>query len=173
MTAGHRPEQRKMATPLYVQGVGEGTQTAAWQAQIPIAVSTGDGSTSQLQIFEAPVVTGSGSELPGLLGLKSIKHKHGVIETANGKERLTFPGPGGYTITWAPGAVHLPLSNAPSGHMVIEVDHFDTLLAPRGGVPEPTMTLHSTIAPVEVATTTSTSASSSTLSSASPSTPSS
>ena len=62
--------------------------------------------------LKPPTVEGTGSELPALLGLRSIRDKEGVLETAPGKERLTFPGPGGYTITWSPGTVVLQLENS-------------------------------------------------------------
>ena len=77
---------------------------------------------------EAPVCGGSGAELPGLLGLRTIEEKRGVIETSLGQAYLTFPGPGGYTVNWAPGAVHLPLSKAPSGHLCVELDHYEHLV---------------------------------------------
>ena len=52
---------------------------------------------------------------------------------------MTFPGPGGYKIVWEPGALHLPLSKAPSGHLCLELDHYDRL-ENLGGVPTKEMT---------------------------------
>jgi hypothetical protein len=89
---------------------------------------------------EAPICSGSGSNLPGLLGLRTIEEKRGVIETTCGQAFLTFPGPGGYRIVWEPGALHLPLSKAPSGHLCIELDHFNAL-QPEVGLPQRQLTL--------------------------------
>ena len=63
-----------------------------------------------------------------------------MIETSRGQAFLTFPGPGGYRIVWEPGALHLPLSKAPSGHLCIEVDHFESL-RPEAGLPARQVTL--------------------------------
>ena len=76
---------------------------------------------------EAPVCSGRGSNLPGLLGLRAIEERRGVIETTPDQAFLTFPGPGGYHIIWEPGALHLPLTKAPSGHLCVELDHWDWL----------------------------------------------
>lgn len=42
---------------------------------------------------------------------------------------MTLPGPGGYEITWAPGAVRLPLEPAPSGHLILPTDAYDKIAA--------------------------------------------
>ncbi len=41
---------------------------------------------------------------------------------------------------WEPGALHLPLTKAPSGHLCLELDHFDRL-DDEAGVPPREMTL--------------------------------
>ncbi len=79
--------------------------------------------------------------MPGLLGLRTIEANHGVIETAGGRAFMTFPGPGGYTISWAPGAMHMPLVKATSGHLCVELDHYDKLPTTTGGVPDKVPTL--------------------------------
>ena len=58
--------------------------------KLPIAVLDGQGDTN-VHTFETPIVEGTGENIPGLLGLKSIREKKGVLETAPGKEMLTFP----------------------------------------------------------------------------------
>ena len=63
----------------------------------------------------------------------------------DGKEQLTFPGPGGYKIEWAPGAVHVPLRAAPSGHLVFVVDSYGKIRARSGGVPDKSFTLHTNV----------------------------
>ena len=54
---------------------------------------------------------------------------------------MTLPGPGGYTITWAPGAMHIPLEKAATGHLYVEYDHHDKLPADTGGVSDKVPTL--------------------------------
>ena len=81
---------------------------------------------------EAPICSGSGSDLPGFLGLRTIEEQRGVIETTMGEAFLVFPGPGGYKIVWEPGAIHLPESKAPSRQLCLELDHFDQLKAAAG-----------------------------------------
>ncbi|CAE8636589.1 unnamed protein product [Polarella glacialis] len=146
VAAGHTPSQSPMTRPLQIQGVGNGVQSAKWQTELPIAVPNTDG-TATLHRFETPTVEGSGEDLPALLGLRSIRSKQGVLETAEGKERLSFPGPGGYSIEWSPGTLHFDLEVAPSGHYVIPCDSFDllpnTAAGGSGGLPPASVVLHS------------------------------
>ena len=102
----------------------------------------GDGTTADILNFERPVVEGSGEELPLILGLRSMKEKEPVLETGAGKERLTFPGPGGYTINWSPGTVHIPLEPAASGHLMAPCGEYAKVPAKAAGVATPTTVLH-------------------------------
>ena len=141
LQAGQQPTQSRMERPLSLQGVGEGTHTALWETRIPVAVPDGDGRAS-LHTFEAPTVGGTGSDLPALLGLRSMRAKQSVLEMGPGRERLSFPGPGGYEVTWSPGTIHLPLVVAPSGHYVIPCDSFGQVQPQSGGLAARTMALH-------------------------------
>ena len=58
-----------------------------------------------------------------------MQDKDAVIVLRKGKEFLAFPGPGGYKIEWSPGTRLLPMTTAPSGHLVVPCDHFDGLAA--------------------------------------------
>ena len=91
--------------------------------------------------FETPIVEGTGEDIPGLLGLKSIREKKGILETEPGKEMLTFPGPGGYEIVFAPGYQQFKLEQAPSGHLVISISDFSKVKKPTG-VPPPRTAFH-------------------------------
>ena len=152
---GHYPSEVKLDRTLYIHGVGQGSQQCNWSVNVPAAVrtrtpptavssasqprSTGDAHESDsatLVHIESPVSEGTGSALPGLLGLRTIEKNNGVIETINGQAFLTFPGPGGYKIVWEPGALHMPLIKAPSGHLCIELDHYDKIPTSSGGVPD-------------------------------------
>ena len=131
-----------MQQPIDVAGVGDGTQRANWLASLPIAVPNPDGS-AVLHTFESPILSqGSGANLPGLLGLRSLRAKRSVLEMTAGRELLTFPGPGGYTINWSPGTIHIPLSTAPSGHLVIVCDAYNQLANRSGGIVPRSLTLH-------------------------------
>ena len=72
-----------------------------------------------------------------------MKEKNAVLEMTKGKERLTFPGPGGYTIQWAPGARHLPLESAPSGHLMIPCAEF-AKVQKTSGLQNSSVTFHAT-----------------------------
>jgi len=147
---GHPSSQQRLAQPLHIHGVGQGSQQCKWSANMPVAVRTRTPPTAtsasgsrgsqdahdvevvRLMRVEAPICSGTGSDLPGLLGLRTIEERKGVIETAKGQQFLTFPGPGGYRIVWEPGAIHLPLTKAPSGHLCVELDHFDQIASDNG-----------------------------------------
>ena len=72
-----------------------------------------------------------------------MKDKEGVLEMGPGKERLSFPGPGGYTIQWSPGTRHFPLEPAPSGHLIKPCDEYSKVKPPTG-LPRPSTTFHAT-----------------------------
>ena len=143
MQHGHQASQWRMKQPLAIQGVGNGVQQCIWETRLPIAVPSGTGE-SELHFFETPTVEGTGADLPALLGLRSMRAKCGVLEMAAGRERLTFPGAGGYPIDWAPGAQHFQLECAPSGHLILPCGEFATLRQPQGGVPPTSTTFHAT-----------------------------
>ena len=56
-----------------------------------------------------------------------IERNNGVIKTIQGQAFLTFPEPGGCKIIWEPGALHMLLTKAASGHLCLEVDHYDKI----------------------------------------------
>ena len=138
--AALQPKEERLRTPLYVAGVGNGSQQANWELNIPIATTNRDGTTTQ-HSMRAPAVEGDGRELPALLGLRSMQASDGVVETGVRQKRLTYPGPGGYEITWAPGAVHFDLESAPSGHLLIPVDNYDKLAPAAGGLQQRQLSL--------------------------------
>ena len=131
--SGLKPEQKKMNIPFQIMGVGNGSQACTWETKLPICIDDGEGG-STVHYFETPTVDGTGGDIPALLGLRSISGKQGVLETAAGKEKLSFPGPGGYSITWSPGTQHLPLQRAPSGHLVVPLGDFSKIKKPTGGL---------------------------------------
>ena len=122
-----------MEVPLKLAGVGEGIQECKWEATVPVAIPDGTGKANLFDL-ETPLVGGSGSHLPIIIGLRTMSDKKGVLEMGKGQERLTFPGPGGYRIEWAPGAIHMPLERALSGHLMAPLTAYDQLVKPEGGV---------------------------------------
>ena len=90
---------------------------------LPIAVKYKDEPANR-DTYTANIATGSGADLPAILGSDTMQAKDAVIIMRKGKEMMFFPGPGGYTISWSPGTKLLPMEAAPSGHMVIPCDKF-------------------------------------------------
>ena len=149
---GYAVRQRKLDRPLRIQGVGNGTNEGKWEISTPIAVPVlneeGEPATELFE-FVSPSIEGQGKDLPLILGLKSMTEKSGVLEMQQGRRALTFPGPGGYEIKWAPGAVRIPLQDAMSKHAMIPCARFQQLQAtrPQGGLPSRKMTFHATKVP--------------------------
>ena len=145
--AGYTPKQSKMDCPLEIQGVGNGTQKGEYKATIPVALMKEDGEATLFD-YEVPLIDkdpkvphSTGHQLPLIVGLKSLKAKRAVLELEDGKEMLTFPGPGGYTINWSPGTVRLPMSKAMSGHLMVSCAHYDQVPQKPGGVEKAIPTL--------------------------------
>ena len=135
MNSGLKPNQVKLEHPLNVAGVGNGTNSAEWEVHLPIAIdSHGDGT--KLSEFRAPSVGGQGKDLPALLGLKSMSRQGGVLEMAEGREYLTFPGSGGYQVEWSPGTRRYKLERATSGHLILPCDSFTQVAKNQGGLEE-------------------------------------
>ena len=111
--AGHPPSQQRMAQPIQVQGVGHGSQECTWQTCIPVAMRLSDGRVA-MNRFTSPTVPSS--NLPALLGLRSLIEHGAVIDCRN--RLLYLCGPGDCTITPPPGTEVVQMEQAPSGHNV-------------------------------------------------------
>ena len=154
---GWRSFRTTMRNPMSTKGVGNGTQGCSHTGAMPIAVpgtiriegeagSTPIRGQSRLMTFEAPAVEGSGRDLPALLGLKSLTSHHAVLECSPGREMLTLTREGNYEINWGPGAVHIPLQRAPSGHLVFRTDAFGSVpQQPNVGLRETAIGLYSNL----------------------------
>ena len=141
--AGNHARAEPLRTPQQFSGVGPGSLTASWKVEMPVATKAPDGTLNPVECFQAPIIDDSTSEIPALLGLKSMRERGGVLEMRGGKEVLTFPGPGGYKIEWSPGTIHHQLVQAPSGHLVIPCGNFvcSATSSPVGGVTPPVSAL--------------------------------
>ena len=73
-----------------------------------------------------------------------MRAKNAVLEMTPGKECLSFPGPGGYTIDWSPGTMHCRLEQAPSGHLILPCGEFHKLIERAGGLAPRSTTFHAT-----------------------------
>ena len=107
-----------------VNGVGKGSTPCYEQATIPIAVQYDDQPATATE-YRTNVAEAPGANLPAILGLKSMQDKDTVLILRRGQEILAMPGPGGYKIEWSPGTKLLPITSAPSGHLVIPCDKYD------------------------------------------------
>ena len=109
--------------PVRLKGVGAGYSQCDTQALIPIAVNYLDKPQADAT-FSANVATGSGADLPAILGTASMSKLGAIIILTKGKEQLVIPGKGGFEITWSEGTKILPLVTKDSGHIVVPCDKF-------------------------------------------------
>ena len=65
--------------------------------------------------YAAPIL--ENSDVPGLLGLESLKKHRALMDTYNG--RLFFIGPGGYQLNLSPGSKVFELEESPSKHWLL------------------------------------------------------
>ena len=108
----HQPSMEQLTKPVSISGIGNGAQIAKEAVTLPITMGK-DGAT-----FWAPVVDGTGSSLPGIMGLKSLTRHHAIVD-CRGKGRLIIPGPGGIHIGISPGSKVIQCERSPSGHMMV------------------------------------------------------
>ena len=137
--AGYEVNYEKRPHWLNVNGVGKGSAPCDRQGTFPIAVQYKDQPT-QLDSYKGNIADGSGANLPAIMGFKSMQDKDAVLLLRDGSEVMAFPGPGGYKIEWSPGTKLLPMVPAPSGHLVIPCDNFETLPSSADGQDQ--MTFH-------------------------------
>ena len=116
MKMGKEVQQTKRTKPLTVQGVGNGTQECTFDIEVPIALEREDGTILE-GTYTMPTV--NDSDLPALLGLKTLIDRRSILDFTSSPPRLVFTGPGETTIALAPGSESFPLEHAPSGHLML------------------------------------------------------
>ena len=136
--AGHTPVQERMQQPLSIQGVGNGYQKCSHELTTPIAVPDQDGKVT-VHSLTAPIVEGTGADIPGLLGLRSLESLGAVLDMGN--HELILPGAGEVQYEWPPGTTRIPLQKAPSGHLVMIIDDYERVIKDPSGLPERTVEL--------------------------------
>jgi hypothetical protein len=119
---GLKPSQNKRARPLSVMGVGNGNQTCTHDCTLPIAMSR-ENDTTVIGNFTTPVV--ANSELPGLLGLKTMRNNRAVLDMVN--LQLHFCGPSDINLTLPSGTKSFQLEISPSGHLVLPCTNFENM----------------------------------------------
>ena len=114
-------EQIRRAKALNVSGVGSGSQVCNYNTHIPIAIPTLEGTMGAT--LKVPTVPNS--DLPGLLGLQSLRNARSIIDTESNK--LYMLGPGDYDLMKAlpPGTSVIQLEEAPSGHLMMPCDQYN------------------------------------------------
>ena len=118
-------------------GVGNGSQTCAYDCMSPLGLTTVDGVPVRAQ-YTAPII--NDSELPLLLGLQSLRENRAILDMDNLK--LHFCGEAGARIEPGPGAQTFQLEISPSGHLVLPCSNFQQ--SPNPQMDEPSLTLAAT-----------------------------
>ena len=118
--AGYRASRQRMSKPMSVQGVGNGSQQCEWQTTIPAAVRLEDGPFQKFT-YTSPYVPDS--DLPALLGLKTLMNHGAIIDCRN--KKMFFCGPGDAKIELPPGSMAISLEQAPSGHLILPISEYD------------------------------------------------
>ena len=93
-----------------VEGVGSGSSVVDQTAIVPVCLKNGIQGN-----FETAVV--SQSELPALMGLKTLAKNRSLLDIAN--KKLIYVGPGGYDLKLSPGSVTMQLEQVESGHLLL------------------------------------------------------
>ena len=116
---GHGCQFQKLQKTLSFEGVGQNANSTNEEATVPVCLP--DGSACS---YTAPML--EDSELPALLGLKSLSEKRCIIDTFN--RRLIFVGEGGYKLQLSPGSKTYPLHSAATGHLMLQCDNWEQAL---------------------------------------------
>jgi len=111
---GKNPTEEKRKQALSVMGVGNGSQTCAYDVKMPITLRNKQGAPVTGN-FTTPVV--DHSELPALLGLQSLRDSRAILDL--GTMNIHFAGPGGAEIALSPGSETFQCEISPSGHLII------------------------------------------------------
>ena len=122
---GQDPQFRRRKQPLQVAGVGAGSQKCINDYILPVALQSDNMKPSVGSVYRAPAV--QNSDLPGLLGLASMRDLRVVLDLNT--LTMHFCGPGDYDLSkhLPPGTDSYPLEVAPSGHLLLPCSNFEHL----------------------------------------------
>ena len=115
--AANRPriKYKDLDRPLEVGGIGSGTQKAFQEGIHSIGLPDGTDAT-----YTSPILPNSGT--PALLGQKSLKKMHAVLDCFNNK--LYLIGPGGLQMQLSPGSKVYQLEESHAGHLMLPCSRF-------------------------------------------------
>ena len=113
---GMRGEVMPRSKALTIHGVGTNPDKAHNDVKLPIGLQDIEGDIAKGNVT-MPVI--ERSDIPGLLGLASLRERRTIIDLNN--NRLYFAGPGGYDLEKAmpPGTDVYQCESSPSGHMLL------------------------------------------------------
>ena len=114
--AGHGTEFRQLKKTITVEGVGQGSNSCAREACLPIAME--DGLTTMHTTSEVP-----NSTLPGLSGLNVMERRHVLLDLVH--KKYIEVGPGGFKLTLPPGSRVLNMHTAPTGHLMLPITEWN------------------------------------------------
>jgi hypothetical protein len=109
---GRQAETWTLTSPISVEGVGNGAMECRTARRIPLSLPGGSSAT-----FDAPVIPDS--DVPALLGLKSLRRHRALIDVAGAV--MHSMGPGDYQVIAPPGSQPFALETSPSGHLMLPV----------------------------------------------------
>ena len=113
--AGHPPAQYEAIYPFKVGGVGKEAQTCEHKVQHSIGLKFGECGT-----FTGPEIPGS--QVPALLGLRSLETMRCLLDIPN--KKLYRVGPGGHQLRLSPGSHVNQLERGNSGHLMLPCSEF-------------------------------------------------
>jgi len=113
---GRVPTQTVRDRVMKVSGVGEGSQECTHNVVLPVAFQKIDNRHSKGQ-FTIPVVPNS--QLPGLLGLQSMRDRRTVLDLSTLQCHFLGPGDCNLLPLLPPGTESYQCELSPSGHMLL------------------------------------------------------
>lgn len=112
---GGRARLKQLSDPLVVSGVGKQSQQADFARAIPCGVCPSESDRVHPCQYTAPTI--KDSNLPPLLGMRSLREKRAIVDTFG--KLLVLPGQGGVEFRCSPGTLVLPLDESESGHLIL------------------------------------------------------
>ena len=103
------PTFEPLASTITVGGVGKGADEARTSATVTIGIQ------GEHETYQAPML--EHSNIPALLGIKSLKQRRSVIDTFTNK--MYTVGVGGYRIQLSPGSKTYQLEESTGGHLML------------------------------------------------------
>ena len=118
---------------LNVRGVGSEVSQCTHDLTFPIALKKADGSGSCVGTFSSPTIPTS--DVPGLLGLSSLRENRAILDCNT--LQLHFCGPDDYHLEkiLPPGTETHQMELAPSGHLVLPCCEYSTKRASSSSAP--------------------------------------